>query len=341
METRLPRAWTISERDYPEKADPKEQLRFLVGYAILAPSPQNSQPWLFRLGDERIDVVPDPFRILQARDPAGRERAISCGSALYNLRLACRHFGREARVHIHPPEADSEVLARMHREGHCEPAPERSLFEAIVQRRSWRQPFAEKELPSDLLETLEAAAREEGARLTRVTSPSLQNALAGLVAEADWRLGSDEAVRRESAGWVRATDHAEDGVPGRALGMGKVEAMLAPVTHRVFNYSDTRASRDRTLACTAPLVFALSTEKDEPEDWVAAGQAAQRVLLSAVARGLQGSFLNPPIQIPELRHRLRTLLDIEIWPQVLVRLGYPTGPARPTPRRPLGDVLQP
>lgn len=339
MDTRLPRAWRLSERDYPENSDSEDQLRFLVGYAILAPSPQNSQPWIFRLDDETIDIVPDPFRILEARDPAGRERAISCGSALFNLRLACRHFGREASFRIHPPEADSEVLARLHREGPCEPAPERQLFQAILQRRSWRQPFAEKPVPADLLKTLEEAARLEGARLTPVTSPSLQNALAGLVAEADWRLGSNEAVRRESAGWIRATDHAEDGVPGRAMGMSPVEAMLAPVTHRVFNYGDTRANRDRSLACTAPLVFALSTEGDEPEDWVACGQAAQRVLLGAVAQGLQGSFLNPPVQIPELRNRLKTLLDIEIWPQVLVRLGYPTGPARPTPRRPLADVL--
>ncbi len=339
MDTRPLRAWRISEREYPVEGTSQEQLRFLVGYAILAPSAQNSQPWLFKVGDETVDICPDPERILEARDPAGRERAISCGSALYNLRLAVRHFGRSETCHA-SPAGEPQALARLHRGGPCEPAPERRLFEAILKRRSWRLPFAEREVPPALVEVLGQAARDEGADLTPVTNLSLLHALAGMVAEADWHLGENEAFRRESAHWVRATDNAEDGVPGRALGMGPVEAILAPVTHRVFNYADTKAYRDRTLTHDAPLVVALSTEGDEPADWVAGGQAAQRVLLHAVAEGLQASFLNPPIQVPELRKRLQTLLGIQIWPQVLLRLGYPTGPARPTPRRPLNDVIQ-
>jgi len=339
MDTKPLRAWRISERDYPTEGTPQEQLRFLLGYAILAPSAQNSQPWFFRVGDQTVDVHPDPARILEARDPAGREQAISCGSALYNLRLAVRHFGRSETCQI-PPPGDSQALARLQRGGPCQPAPEERLFEAILKRRSWRQPFDTREIPAELVQVLAQAARDEGAELTPVTNPSLLHALAGMVAEADWHLGQDEAFRRESAHWVRATDIAEDGVPGRALGMGPVEAILAPVTHRVFNYSDTKANRDRSLTHDAPLVVALSTRADEPSDWVACGQAAQRVLLHAVAEGLQASFLNPPIQVPELRRRLQILLGIEDWPQVLLRLGHPTGPARPTPRRPLNDVIR-
>ena len=337
--TKLPSAWKISDRDYPEEAASQEQLRFLIGYAILAPSCRNSQPWLFRLGDETVEVLGDPQRLLEACDPAGRERAISCGSALYNLRLAVRHFGRSESVQVTPPEAPG-VLARLHREGSCPKASEPGLFEAIAKRRSWRRPFAQQELPADLVPTLDRIARSEGAHLTPVTVPSLQQALAGLVAEADWRLGADAAIRREAASWIRGTESSGDGVPARALEMGPVESILAPVTHRVFNYSEIRANRDRERACEAPLIVALSTEGDEPADWLASGQAAQKVLLHAVAEGMQTSFLNPPIQVPELRERLRALLGLETWPQVLIRFGYPTGPARPTPRRPLEDVLQ-
>ena len=234
------------------------------------PLPQNSQPWIFRLKDETVDIVPDPFRILEARDPAGRERAISCGSALFNLRLACRHFGREASFQIHPPDADSEVLARLHREGPCEPAPERQLFQAILQRRSWRQPFAEKPIPADLLKTLEEEARLEGARLTPSPAPACRTPW-----PAWWPKRTGYRLQRSGPsrirGLVRATDHAEDGVPGRAMGMSPMEAMLAPVTHRVFNYGDT-APAGTARWPARPLVFALSTEGDEPENWVPAAR---------------------------------------------------------------------
>lgn len=340
MPSRVHRAWSISEREYPAGGTPSEQLRFLLGYAILAPSPQNTQPWRFRLDGERVEVLEDPSRSLDARDPEGRERAIACGGAVYNLRVAIRHFGHGETCEIHPDPAQPELVARVTRGAPREPAPEPRIFEAMRQRRSWRQPFDGRTVPADLVGVMQLLAEGEGARMISVDYPGVQRALAGLVAEADWRLSSDVAVRREAANWIRSRGiNRGDGVPGTAMGMGPVESLLAPVTHRVFNYGDTRASRDRSLACEAPLVAALVTPGDSRTDWVMAGQAMQRILLHAVSHGLQTSFLNPPIQVPELRDRLRTLLSLDACPQVLFRAGYPSGTAHPTPRRPLEEVL--
>ena len=40
--------WEIKESDYPAGAKPEEKLKFLLRYAILAPSSHNSQLWKFR-----------------------------------------------------------------------------------------------------------------------------------------------------------------------------------------------------------------------------------------------------------------------------------------------------
>ena len=46
-------SWNVSEEAFPIQGGPEEKLRFLLNYAVLAPSGHNTQPWLFRLsGDE-------------------------------------------------------------------------------------------------------------------------------------------------------------------------------------------------------------------------------------------------------------------------------------------------
>lgn len=77
---------------------------------------------------------------------------------------------------------------------------------------------------------------------------------------------------------------------------------------------------------------------DSPADWLTAGVALQRVLLTATLRGLAATPLSQIVEIP----RLRTLLADSLTGQVVqtvLRIGYPTTPARPTARRPLHQTV--
>jgi hypothetical protein len=71
---------------------PAGQAHYLIATAARAPSVQNTQPWRFRVGEYAIELYADPGRKLQV-DPVGREMLISCGAALYGLRLAVRSLG--------------------------------------------------------------------------------------------------------------------------------------------------------------------------------------------------------------------------------------------------------
>ncbi|WP_381255523.1 hypothetical protein [Streptomyces lutosisoli] len=88
----------------------------------------------------------------------------------------------------------------------------------------------------------------------------------------------------------------------------------------------------------APQLALLSTDHDNPEDWLRAGQAMERVLLLATLEGLASSFATPPLEWADLRRPLRDPMTGTGYPQVLLRLGYgPRGPG--TPRRPVSEVL--
>ena len=88
-------------------------MRWAVEQAARAPSIHNTQPWRFRWQDGQFELRADTQRGLEGADPEGRELVLSCGAALFNLRLALRKLGYSADVTVLPSLADPRMLARV------------------------------------------------------------------------------------------------------------------------------------------------------------------------------------------------------------------------------------
>src|ERR671935_2192193 len=111
--------------------DLAERAGYLISLAARAPSVHNTQPWRFEVSERAIELYADASRQL-LEDPAGREMLISCGAALYGLRLGIRSLGYRTEVELFPGPA---LLARV-RPGL--PAPvtsdERKMLQAVPHR---------------------------------------------------------------------------------------------------------------------------------------------------------------------------------------------------------------
>jgi hypothetical protein len=83
----------------------------------------------------------------------------------------------------------------------------------------------------------------------------------------------------------------------------------------------------------------LSTRFSAPADWLRAGQALQRVLLTAAAREIATTPLTQPLETADAWLVRDPRSGIE-EPQMILRLGYGP-PVPPTPRRPACEVLDP
>jgi nitroreductase len=71
-------AWNVSESQFPKDGTKTKQLKFLLNYAILAPSSHNTQPWLFKvIGDNIIELYADRTRALALVDPVDRALTIN------------------------------------------------------------------------------------------------------------------------------------------------------------------------------------------------------------------------------------------------------------------------
>jgi nitroreductase len=317
----------------------EEQLEFAVRCAILAPSSHNTQPWRFRVEHGTLELLADRSRALPVVDPHGRELVISCGAALFHIRAALRAVGRDPLVERTPSGAN--LLARVRPGVGAEPTEEEvRLLAAIPRRHTNRAAFERRALPRLLGPQLKRAVATEGIELVLVTADGLKRKVSSLIAEADQRQWSDPAFRSELAAWTRP-NHSErrDGVPGYGLGRGRFSSVITPVLIKRFDMGDSQAERDSRLAQDAPALAIVTTGGDAPADWLAAGEALAHMLLRAEVEGVCASFANQPVEVEALRGRLGGLLGDRGLPQLVVRLGFAAEPARPTPRRPLAEVL--
>ena len=103
--------WTIDPAAFPDQGSAREKLAFLVGYAVLAPSGHNTQPWYFVLSDDHIDIVADMSRTLKTVDPLDRELTISCAAAAETLLAAAKAFALKATL-TPLPQADAPTVNR-------------------------------------------------------------------------------------------------------------------------------------------------------------------------------------------------------------------------------------
>ncbi len=352
MASKPTQAWQIDPDEYDRLPDLSAKLSFLVRYAVLAPSPWNSQPWKFKVDGSRLELYEVPERQQEHRDPEGREHFVGCGAALANLVIAAEHFGLKTASHYLPPNApphcigivEFSVLPQQNKAKHI-PASEAELnerlFQAIPKRHCFRQDFLNKPIADSICQEFVDLAKSYEVNFVPISGQSTKLALAGMVSEGDRQLGADQATREEYASWIRANENTGDGVPGYALGLDKWSALLAPVTHRFFNFTDQNARSDSALTEDSwALCGVFMGEEDNSTGWMRCGVALQNVLLLAASYGIQASFLNQIIPVPELRVRLSQLLGRSDVPQTVIRLGYPPkNDIKPTPRLPLKEVL--
>ncbi|WP_372998838.1 Acg family FMN-binding oxidoreductase [Marinobacter sp.] len=314
---------------------PPEALETILESALLAPSSHNTQPWRFEISDTGVSLYADRLRALPVNDPDDRELTISCGCALFNLRVAAAHAGFIAHCHLLPDGDDEDLLATVSfAPGSGLDGRQAELYKAIAGRRTYRKRFEPKQVPSNVLSTLEESAGIEGAWFQVLESEHARHQVAELVAEGDAAQWSNPSWRRELAAWMHPRRKGDGlAVPG----------MVAPVAQlvvRTFDMGNGVGAKDRQLADESPVIAALGTAGDGVEDWLKAGQALERVLLRSLGQGLQASYLNQPIQVAVLRPKLQHLLGRSGFPQILLRLGYPATDLPAAPRRNLQEVVE-
>ncbi|MFD5824165.1 Acg family FMN-binding oxidoreductase [Lentzea sp. NPDC060358] len=311
-----------------------DQVEGVLAAASLAPSVHNTQPWRFLVRRDRIELHADPRRRLAATDPEDRELRLSCGAALFNLRLALEAEGVRPLVSVLPGHDAPGALAVVRRGGAMRiTAENRALLDAVPHRRTNRRPFLEAPVDPQQRHALVRAAELERSWLHVITTPRDRAQIKRLVRRAHEIQLADAGVQAELAAFTGPRPGASDGVPPASAGVRP--AMQDEWAFRDFRGPERRPGKDYE---SDPLVVVLCSFYDGPLGELQAGQAMQRVLLTAGTRGLSASFLSQPVEVRQVREELRRSLGGMLVPQTVLRLGFST-PVPATPRRPVAELL--
>lgn len=315
-------------------------VRAMVGAATRAPSVHNTQPWRFVVTDGSVQVWADRDRQLPVADPQGRELHLSIGAAVALAETYARGNGVGCAVRL-LPGGHADHLADLVLEGRVPADQEEArLAAAIGLRRTDRRPFAARPVAPEATAGLAQAAERCGAWLQAVTRPDAVTAIVVALARAEETLAADPAYRAELARWL-ARDGGE-GLTEQAVAEGDPHVRASSVRLRDFRPgSPVTTAAAQPPAPEHPLVVVLGTRGDGPEDWLTAGRALGRVLLTATRDGLATSPLTQALEVPGIRARLGQELGLLGALQLLLRVGHPASdqPAGATARRPLDDVL--
>jgi hypothetical protein len=280
-----------------------------------------------------IDVYADNARRLPVIDPRGREMLMSLGAAVFNLRVAMLARGRMPVWEL-LPSGDPDLVARVY-PGPAATTPEivARLDAAIPVRRTNRRPFTDTAVPSEVLAELTDAAYVEGGALVLADREAREGVLALVRAAEEYRR-NQPAYWTELGRWTIQGPGRADGVPPEAY--GPWSAMEA-VPVRDFGLIQPAHRRWVETFEAEPLIAVLYSSGDSRRDWLCAGQALERTLLTATARGVASTVMTQPLELPQYRERL-VIRDTGQRPQAILRFGY--GPPSPaTPRRPLAEVV--
>jgi nitroreductase len=325
----------------------RDSVETALELAVRAPSIHNTQPWHWRLGADGLDLRADRSRQLAVADPDGHSLLLSCGAALHLTELGLRAAGWQLQVVILPDVNDPDLLARLRPTGRTE--PDEKLGEradAALRRRSDRRPFRPDAVTAAEQDRLRAVARDAVAWIDFPDHPDRHVELAVAVSWADRVERNDEAYIAEMQRWLRDPDvHAlRDGVPVAAIPHVPAGAPRhTDVPLRDFEVGVTGGQLITQGVDERPLIGVIFTRSDLPVDHLHAGISMMRMMIEAELAGLATCPLSQAVDFAAFRTRLQGRMGWIDYPQMMLRIGHPSGPVTElplTPRRPPSAVLE-
>lgn len=307
---------TIATTIHAQEAD----FEFLVSQAVKAPSGHNTQPWLFKLLPEAIEIHPNFEKSLPVVDPDNRELFVSLGCATENLCIAASKKGYQTAISV--SEKGIITISLVKKE--VKPNP---LFEQIPLRQTNRSIYSGK-IPKKDIEVLQNLPSEVEIKYYFYENGSTEfDTISKFVFRGNSLQMQNEAFKNELKSWMRYNkkhqDQTQDGLSYAVFGAPNVPRFIAkPIMAMAINEKSQNKADGKKIASSSHLVL-FTSEGNTLSEWVDLGRVLQRFLLKTTELGIAHAYLNQPNEQQQLANEMAKQLHLKgEYPTILLRIGY-------------------
>lgn len=277
-----------------------EAVEAVVAAAVRAPSGGNVQPWRVAAdaGSVTISLAPE---YTSTMDVGFRGSAVAIGAAAFNARVAAAAKHILGPVEFESGDDTCPLRAVLRLADGSDPVLAR-MYEPMLARETNRHRGQPTPLPGDLVDSMRAAARAEGARLHMLTGDDLRRA-AEILAESDRIRYLTPRLHAEMFSELR---WPQDPMQDSGLALRTLELSAADlVTLDILKRPEVMAhlaewdlgaalgddTRDRVLASSC--VAVISTRGQQLTDYARAGSAVEAVWILANQHGFAVQPISP------------------------------------------------
>lgn len=294
----------------------------MIEAAIKAPSGHNTQPWKFKMFEDRIEIIPDYTKTLDIVDANNRELFISLGCATENLTIAASNLGYESileiantgdiKIHLNK----SDILAD-------------PLFTEIDKRQTNRNVYESKIIADNILQRcLQVMPKEDKIHIYSWQNSSTQfDTLAKYIMEGNIRQLEDQNFKDELKSWMRynnkSAESTNDGLSYDVFGAPNLPQFISKPIMSSFLNSKKQNKTDKAKIESSSHFILFTTTDNDVQTWIRLGMYMERFILNLTKENIVHSYINQPCEVEELRNNLSKELFLNNeTPQILLRIGY-------------------
>ena len=315
---------------------------FMIEQATKAPSGHNTQPWLFHICEDSIEIHPDNRKTLHVVDRNRREMFVSLGCATENLCIAAGSIGYASKVNVSEEGIISIEL-------HSVDNQKKTLLSGqITRRQTNRSIYNGKQIPEKVIRELLTLEKEEYIGIYCWQKQSIEfNKIRDYVLVGNKIQMSDSCFKNELKSWMRFNKRDEqqtlDGLSYAVFGAPNLPRWLSRLIMGTYLTPGMQNKSDEKKVNSSSHVVLFTVKNDSIPEWIQLGRTLEHFLLKTTDAGIATAFINQPCELKVLAEQMQCEVIHQTGkekriPVVLLRMGY--AKAMPySPRKERNEVI--
>ncbi len=331
-------SWDIKREAFPNQGSLTDKIKFVLGYAILAPSTHNSQPWLFKIEGSICKIYYDKELKIPEADPISRDLYISMGCMIENIAISANYFGIFKDLkYVLQDNFIAEVYFQESGEGNKDLE---YLINAIPKRVNARGIFEPTPLSGSIQAETMSLKKDGRINPHYITDRDTIKNLSALTGFGLRFAYKSPSFRKEMSGWMHnSLTNKKTGLPGYSLRMPLLLSFIIPTLVRFFDISPLLAKLNYKSMSSAPFIFVLTSAESSPSIWLEVGRLAERYMLHLNSQDIKTSIFVASIEMGDIYKKVQGVLGTSLTPQFIFCAGYMKNVQPHSPRENLESKL--